>query len=115
MDVDPTLERHVGKVFPQQGERLALEQLLRELLASPAFAAVERLLEAEASAVSRPMDASMKPLETAEYAARHGRLGGLRAFRAAAEAIVLTAQEERVELEHEAEAGEAPEEALTHG
>lgn len=114
---DPALERHIGRVFPTQAERFALEEPVRALLSSLGFGMVQRLIDAEASAVSRPMDAAMTPLETAEYAARHGRLGGLQAFRRGAEAIVSAVQEERHELEaRDVEAGEAEaEEVGAHG
>lgn len=114
---DPHLDRHIERVFPKLTERLSLEEPVRALMESSAFAAVLRLIDAEADAVSRPMDVA-RPLEHTEYVSRHGRLSGLTAFADAAQTLLSHVERERVEQQnrHEAEGSESlAEEVGQHG
>jgi hypothetical protein len=78
---------HVDSQFKSYEELFAAAEAVESLLSQPGWAHVMRLLDAEAEAVSATADGRL--LESrAEYAYAHGRMGGLRAVKLAAQAIL---------------------------
>lgn len=80
---DPSLTRHIEDLFPRDREG-SLDGLLEAaeaagaLMASPGWDLLLELVQAEVATIDRKLD-SGKPLDSrAEYAAAHGRRGGLR-------------------------------------
>jgi hypothetical protein len=91
---DPRDSRHVGDLFPTLEEKLAAADAARDMLASPGWAVLQGLVEAEVATIDRTLD-SGTPLESrADYAAGHGRRGGLRAPLQLIQALVSTAERE---------------------
>jgi hypothetical protein len=84
---------HCGDLFPQLDDLFAAGEAVQDLRAHPGWAHLVRLLDKEAATVSSGLDGRL--LESrAEYAHAHGRMGGLKAMEAAADALVRKATDE---------------------
>lgn len=98
---------HVGDLFPQLDELAAAGEAVQDLRAHPGWAHLVRLLDKEAATVSGGLDGRL--LESrADYAFAHGRVGGLKAMEAAADAIVRKATDELDKQRAKHERGTTP-------
>lgn len=105
---NPALTRHVSDLWPDLERLLRVGDQAQQLLAQPGWAAIDLLVDAEIDAINAQMERTT-PLSRADYAVRHGRIGGLKAAREAAEAIVAIADERRSEQQakHEGEGSQS--------
>ncbi len=101
---NPAIERHIDKLFPELEHALDAGEAVAEALVTLGWAHVEAVLDAEIDAISAHMEGA-SVLSRAEYAYRHGRIGGLKAVKQAAEAIIDRANARRDEQEARHEAG----------
>lgn len=106
---DPALTRHIAHVFPSLDALFSAGEHAVALRASPGWQHVKELLQAEIDATYARIE-HPKVFEQAEYAAAHGRVGGLKAAQHAVDAIVEVAERRRREQEgqHEAAGAEPP-------
>lgn len=105
----PPWTGHIDRSYGDLDELFAAAEAVEGLMAHPGWDHVMRLLEAEAAQVSATTDGRL--LESrSEYAFAHGRMGGLRAVRAAAGAIVGRAAQrfEQQRSKHEGTAEPVP-------
>lgn len=72
----PALERHITRLWPTIEERASVGEAVDALVRLPGWASVLTLIEAEVATIEEPMRDG-RVLEQADYAARHGRIGGL--------------------------------------
>lgn len=83
---DPHYKRHV------RGSDLeglfAAGEAVEGLIGHPGWAHVNAIVDAEIAEIDRALDGRDEPLSQAHYALKHGRRGGLRGARDAAEAIL---------------------------
>lgn len=108
---DPQFTRHVRDLY----ERRPLDDLVDDadavaaLIASPGWPVLSALLDAEIATIDAGLD-SGRVLEQAEYAARHGRRGGLKAPHGAAQALISLAESElsKQRAKHEGGAESSP-------
>lgn len=94
---DAALARHIDPSFPELDTLFEAGEQAQMLLEHPGFARVQALIDAEARTLNAEMGRATRPLEQADYALRHGRLGALTAFRDAAETLVARAEKRRKE------------------
>lgn len=105
----PPWTGHVDRQYAELDELFAAAEAVEALMAHPGWDHVTRLLDAEAAQVSATTDGRL--LESrSEYAFAHGRMGGLRAIKAAAGAIVGRAAQrlEQQRSKHEGMAESVP-------
>lgn len=76
---DPSLSRHIGDLFPSLEELVAAREAAVALLAQPGWTLLIRLLDAEIATIDATLDSGRVLESKADYAAAHGRRGGLRA------------------------------------
>jgi hypothetical protein len=103
-------ETHVSDLFSALDDLFAAGEAVQDLRAHPGWSLLVRLLDSEAATVNRGLDGRL--LESrAEYAHAHGRMGGLKAMEAAADAIVrkATAELDKQRAKHEQPARERAE------
>lgn len=114
-NLDPQFTRHVDYLFPR-GDAQAFDDLVvageaaQALLASPGWPILVALLRREVATIDAELD-SGRPLESrADYAAKHGRRGGLRAPELALYALVGRAESRLSEqrAKHEGGAESSP-------
>lgn len=85
--VSPSLNGHVDSLFSSFEDLFAAGEAVEQLVGGAGWAHVLAVLDAEISTIERRFDERL--LESrSDYAFAHGRLGGLRAARSAAEAIL---------------------------
>lgn len=85
---DPRWSGHVDDVFGSDLQQLlAAAEAIESLMAHPGWDHVMRLVDAEAAQVSAVTDGRLLESRSA-YAFAHGRLGGLRSIKLAAQAIL---------------------------
>lgn len=95
--MDTQIKNHVGRSFPTKGldemqELFAAGERVAELVASPAWADVRRVLDGEIENIDALLEmTSSEPLSQAKYAQLLGRRGGLKAGIEVADAIVAHA------------------------
>lgn len=109
--LDPKFTRHIDSLFPTLEELVVAGEAADALIAQPGWAHLVRLLEAEIATIDAELD-SGRPLESrADYAARHGRRGGLRAPVGALTALISRAESrlEEQRAKHEGGAESLPE------
>lgn len=106
---DPQLTRHFDRLFPTLGELEAAADAARSLISSSGWPVLLDLLGAEVSGIDAKLD-SGRPLEHVEYAAYHGRRGGLRAPAAMLHALIDRAESRLAEqrAKHEGDAEPSP-------
>jgi hypothetical protein len=86
----PPWTGHVDRLFDDLDELFTASEAVEQLLASPGWDHVMRVLDAEATQLMAAADSRL--LESrSEYAYAHGRNGGLNGVRLAAGAIVARA------------------------
>lgn len=80
------------------------------LLATPGWDVLMELLEVERQSVAKKIERGLAPLEQAEYALLHGRLGGLRAVQEQAHALLARRADEmeKQRAKHEGERQRSP-------
>ncbi len=107
---DPALTRHVKDLFPDLVHLFEAETVVEQLEGHPGWTVVNRLLGAEIDAINAGMETG-RTLDQAEYAGRHGRIGGLKAAQGVIDAIVSHAERRRQEqsAKHEGPAEPGPE------
>lgn len=102
---DPHYKRHTRGTALD--ELFSMGDAVASLVEHPGWAHVIRLLDAEVAEIDRTLDGSQEPLSQAQYALKHGRRGGLRGAREAAEAILeryhVALAEQRAKHEGDAE------------
>lgn len=105
----PAIVRHVGKVW-HGAERLPnlieCAEAVEILVASPGWAAVQAVLDAEATSIEDSLN-NGPAKDAPEYAKAHGRLGALRASVDAARAIIEQAAVRRRKAEDQQRAAES--------
>jgi hypothetical protein len=107
----PALVRHVDDAYSDFSDLFAAGEVVEALRNHPGWEHVQRVVELEVAAIDRQLD-NPHPLEQATYAMAHGRRGGLRAMRDAADAIVERARKRYSEQQAKHESGaESPQEA----
>lgn len=79
----------VDRTYDDLDELFSAGEDVRSIRSHPGWIHVARLLEAEVESIDAALDGRL--LQQDEYAFKHGRRGGLRAFQAAADAIVSRA------------------------
>lgn len=107
---DPRWAGHVDDVLGSDlQELLTAAEAVESLLAHPGWDYISRLVEAEAAQVSAVTDGRLLPSRS-DYAFAHGRIGGLRAIKLAAEAILARAalRFEQQRSKHESTAESVP-------
>lgn len=106
---DPHYTRHVKGTALE--ELFAIGEAVESLAGHPGWIHVQRLVDAEIAEIDRKLDGREEPLSQAEYALAHGRRGGLRGARDAAEAILDGYQRALAEQQrrHEGDAESSPE------
>ena len=83
----PPWTGHVDRLYGEFEDLFAAGEAVEALLAHPGWEHITRLLDAETDQVMAEADSRL--LESrADYAYAHGRAGGLRALRLAAQAIL---------------------------
>src|SRR4051812_39488154 len=100
------MDRHLDRIYPEPHRLFEAGDEVASLMAHPGWLHVTRLLEYEVFEIDKTLDGRDEPLTQAQYAARHGRRGGLRAFQAAADAIIARSEREyaRQVTKHEGDA-----------
>lgn len=96
---DAALARHISEFLPTLVEEVDAGELIRSLQAHPGYHLVSSILEAEISTINAEMERAREPMDQAQYAGRHGRIGGLRGFETAAETILARSDRRRGEQE----------------
>jgi len=96
VQIDPRMERHLKRIYPQPQELFEAWDAVDALLAHPGWLHITRLLEYEIATIDAGLDEPHTPLTQAEYAMGHGRRDGLRAAQKAADAIVGVGEREHV-------------------
>lgn len=107
---DPALTRHIKDVWPDLEHLFTVGEHVGQLRQHEGWKAVQTLLQAEIDAINAQMEGGGGPLEQAEYAVRHGRIGGLKAAIGAADAIVTISERRFSEqqAQHEGDAEPSP-------
>jgi hypothetical protein len=106
----PQFTRHLDDLFPTLEELVNAAEAAQALVATPGWACLSALLHAEVATIDAELD-SGRPLESrADYAARHGRRGGLMAPERALQALVGRAESRLAEqrAKHEGDAESSP-------
>lgn len=108
---DAALARHIGTVLPTLGEEIEAGDAVDALLKHPGFPVVRALIDEEIATINAQMERSTSPMDQAEYALRHGRIGGLRGFETAAETILARSEKrlQEQQAQHEGDAEPSPE------
>lgn len=108
MDRNPKITRHFKDLYTELSQIVGAGESARKTLRSEGWLVLERILDAEIKTIDRELD-DARVLTQAEYAAAHGRRGGIRAaldsLRAFAEWAETQEAEERRKLELAATAG----------
>lgn len=103
----PAWTRHLDGV--PLDELFSAGEAVEALMRHPGWGLVMRLVDAEVEATEADLDGRLLD-SRAEYAHRHGRRGGLKGAREAADAIVRTAarrlEEQRAKHERDAESSQ---------
>lgn len=107
----PELTRHFKQLYPTLETLESAAEHARALVTSPGWPVLLDLLGAEVATIDALLD-SGRVLEHAEYAAKHGRRGGLRAPAVVLHALIEHAESKLAEqrVKHERGAGSSPEE-----
>lgn len=100
------MDRHLDRIYPESHRLFEAGDEVASLMVHPGWLHVTRLLEYEVLTIDATLDGRDEPLTRAQYASFHGRRGGLRAFQAAADAIIARAEREfaRQSVKHEGDA-----------
>jgi hypothetical protein len=110
---EPSFTNLVGDVFTSFDELTSAGEAVRQLMGSPGWAHVIRLVDAERSKIDSQLDGGLLP-SRADYARAHGRRSGLRGLEAAAHAIVTVSDRKLAEQRSKHESGaDASLEAMT--
>ena len=106
MKSDPKMDRHLDVIYPEPQHLFEAGDAVQALILHPGWVHITRLLEYEIATIDSGLDGRDEPLTQAQYAARHGRRGGLRGLQAAADAIIGRAEREyeRQRAKHEGDA-----------
>lgn len=108
MDRNPKITRHFKDLYTELAQIVDAGESANKALRSDGWAVLHRILDAEIRTIDRELDDG-RVLTQAEYAAAHGRRGGIRAaldsLRAFAEWAETQEAEERRKLELAATAG----------
>ena len=100
---DPAVARHVKDLYPELDALFEAGDQVKAVQATSGWGVVHGILGAEIDAINAQMETQV--LEQAEYAMRHGRIGGLRAAQSAVDTIVAIADARRAEQQARHEAG----------
>lgn len=101
---NPVFSRHVTDIWGEDLPGLvASGEHVQNLLFSPGWGAVMRVIDAELALLDSELDGARSPKEQAEYALAHGRRGGLKAVSDAAKTIMLAAKARQARAETAAE------------
>lgn len=106
------LTRHVKELWPDLEHLFEVGDQAQQLRVQPGWDVLCKVIDAEIDAINAQMEsAATNVLDQAEYAVRHGRIGGLKAAREAREAVVSVAEERKAEQKkkHEGDAESSPE------
>ena len=108
---DPQLTRHIDDLFPTFGQLEGAAEALGTLARHAGWGLLKELLDAEVALIDRELDSGRLLDSRAEYAARHGRRGGLRAAAGFVDAVVdrYAARADEQRRKHE-RGGESPQE-----
>lgn len=109
-NLDPQFTRHLDDLFPTLEALVEAAEAAQALTAHPGWDALSALLNAEIATIDADLD-SGRPLDSrADYAAKHGRRGGLRAPGRALQALVGRAESRLAEqrAKHEGGAESSP-------
>ena len=100
------MDRHLDAIYAEPQHLFEAGDEVQALLAHPGWLHITRLIEWEVATIDHGLDGRDEPLTQAQYAARHGRRGGLRGAQAAADAIIGKADREyrRQRAKHEGDA-----------
>lgn len=108
---DPQLTRHINDLYPTLGQLEEAASSLETLVRHPGWFVLIELLDAEVATIDRELDSGRVLESRSEYAARHGRRGGLRAAPELVAAVMARYAEKADEQrrKHERVAGSAQE------
>ncbi len=104
--IDPEAQDVVDQAFPTLDAMFSAGEQVEGLLVHPGWDALSEALRAELAAEERRLSRGRRPLDQADYALAHGRLGALQLALELPDAIVGRARERREEqaARHEAPA-----------
>ncbi len=105
---DPAITNHVRKAFPKLSDLFDAGEACVELMASPGWTVIQRVLKAEIADADVKLEAH-EPLSRAKYAQITGRRAGLRAASETAATIARLAHEAYEEQQAKHESGAEPE------
>lgn len=88
------MDRHLDRIYPEPQTLFEAGDEVASLMMHPGWRHITRLLEWEIATIDATLDGRDEPLTRAQYASWHGRRGGLRAFQAAADAIIGKSERE---------------------
>lgn len=109
-EIDPELQMIVEEAFPALSDLFAAGEEVATMLETSGWRALRHALGAELRAEEARLGRGRKPLDQAEYALAHGRLGALQTALKLPAAIVQRAEEIRQEqsAKHESAEADAP-------
>lgn len=88
------MDRHLDRIYPELQRLFEAGDEVASLMIHPGWLHITRLLEYEIATIDSTLDGRDEPLTRSQYASYHGRRGGLRAFQAAADAIIARSERE---------------------
>jgi hypothetical protein len=97
------MDRHLDRIYAEPHHLFEAGDEVASLMVHPGWLHITRLLEYEIATIDATLDGRDEPLTRSQYASYHGRRSGLRAFQAAADAIIARAEREyaRQVVKHE--------------
>lgn len=108
---DPQLTRHLEQLYPTLDQLLAAADAARAMIQSPGWLVLSDLVSAEVATIDAELDSGRVLEHRADYTARHGRRGGLRAGIHAVYALLDRAESRLAEqrAKHEGDGESSPE------
>lgn len=104
---DPQLSRHIDQLYPTLEQLVGAADAARSLSGHPGWGVILELVEAEIATIDRDLDSGRVLDSRADYAAKHGRRGGLKALREFGQVLADRAEsrlaEQRAKHEGDAE------------
>lgn len=104
---DPRHTRHISTLYPSLERLLAAGEAAEALTSSPGWSVLLDLIDAEIATIDRELDSGRVLESRADYAAAHGRRGGLKAVPELVYALIGRAETRLMEerAKHEDTAG----------